>query len=203
MFARKDAFLPVPDWHVDAMIEDIVRKSLAPGLAVKPATVDRTALFNARLSTAENALERTFPGLVPSADFDSYLVIFRYPREILDAVQGEGLGVGNYRPGRGEIKTAVYANFAIALIDAKTLKILWANLAVTSPKYASLLPAQEVDNSLWPASPPNVTSEQLTRLREMAAELLRDTVPETLFRMGLTGMMASEEPPPVAQPSAN
>lgn len=196
-FARGDYTLPVPDWRLDAEIESAMRAALARTITVKDAPIDRQALTGARILNDDGKPDPAFPGLVQSQDVDAYLISVPIKRAcyITDCT---GLGMLNDTPATGAF-TDVYANFALVLVDAHTLKVLAAATAILPPDEPNLAAVKAVDNGVWPAAPPALSAGQAAALHSALSELIAKSVPETMMFMGLTGMMVASQPPPAPQ----
>jgi hypothetical protein len=106
--------------------------------------------------------------------------------------------------------TSIYAHYDIALVDARTLKLLSFAVVRAPPDYPSDDPWLNVDPSLWTDKPKNVTPEMANGLHQALSKFLADTIPETMLRAGLIGtrvryvaeeIAAAAQPPDMAMPS--
>src|SRR5207248_8818633 len=88
------------------------------------------------------------------------------------------------------------AHYAVALVDAHTLKLIAATSAVGSPNLPSSKPSFDIDDSLWPADPANPTPNQASDIQKYVRTLLIETCRESILRLGLTGMIPDGAPPP-------
>ncbi|HEX4534077.1 MAG TPA: hypothetical protein VH000_07590, partial [Rhizomicrobium sp.] len=133
MFARGAYALPIAQWGMDQLVSDAVRAALTPALTVKPESFDQQTVYGASLLNTDGKLEPSFPGLKPAQDVDAYLVILKFPRPMgMLNVPCPGLGLWN-QTGINLEETDLYAHYAIALIDARTLKVIAAHAATMPP----------------------------------------------------------------------
>lgn len=197
-FGTQSASVPIPDWSMDAQVEAAVRASLSKRFVVKDTTVDRMAFAESQLVDKDRKFAPKLVGLKPSDDFDAYLLVMKIPVQFEMATpQLLGTGVGLHSLTRPAITRhpAVYASYAVALVDAKTLKVQLVSASVPSPKYPKNFPYAEVDDSLWPKKPPMVTDMQLQALQQATTTVLNDSINETLLEMGLTDTKITSELP--------
>jgi hypothetical protein len=208
MFTRGAYALPIAQWGMDQLVSDAVRAALAPALTVKPESFDQQSVYGASLLNADGKLEPSFPGLKPAQDIDAYLVILKFPRPMgMLNVPCPGLGLWN-QTGINLEETDLYAHYAIALIDARTLKVIAAHAATMPPDRSPADPSEKAGDSLWPDNPPTLSPDQSAQIRAALKGLLIDSLSETLLHMGLTGKMVADTPPDsapanVASPSAS
>jgi hypothetical protein len=167
---------PITAWGLDAEVERIATAALARKFAVKPADFDRAAL--ARVVLREGKRPK-IEGLKPSAEVDVYVLIVKAFRN------GTGSsGAGLWR--REWIGDATYAcvNYAVLVVDARTLKVLRAALPAMPPQAASAYPLVRVDDALWPDLAKDARSAE--GAHAIVERLLTDSLPETLYQIGLT-----------------
>ncbi len=110
------------------------------------------------------------------------------------------MGLGVLNNAFLERATNVFASYAVAVIDAHTLKLIAARLAVPSPDYPSAKPLNAIDDSLWPEDPLRLSSRQRDAIEHEIQALLMDTTAETMMRLGLTGKMVEFDAVPSATP---
>lgn len=195
-WARSTTALAVPDWKLDDTVEADMRTALDKRFAVKDVPVDRHALAQARLLDNDGKLAPSFPGLSATQDVDAYLLAVKLDWASTNYHAGRnGTGILHNSWTIGDDDTGVFASYAIALIDAHTLKIISARAATQSPDRASAQPYLKVDNQLWPAAPPTLSSDQTSQIHAALDNILRDSVQETLLSLGLTDMMIADGPP--------
>jgi len=193
VFDRKTRTLTVPDWHLDAAVEDAARGGLDKRIAVKTANVDRAAFADAGLLDKDGKFAPSFPGLAPRDDIDAYILFVKLRDKIVGYI--EGVGVGLFRNDVSN-DTAAFAKYAVVLVDAHTLKPIAARQAVTSPDYADAHAYVPVDASLWPNDPPNLSADQSPKVAATLKSLLADSAAESLLSLGLAGKMVDTAPPP-------
>ena len=167
---------PIADWGLDAEVERIAGTALSRKFTVKAAELDRAALARVVLR------ERTRPkieGLPPSADVDAYVLIVKAQRE---GTGSSGAGLWNQDwMGRS---TYAYVNYAVMLVDARTLKVLKAALPVMGPDSGIAFPLLRVDGKLWPDGAKDHAAAD--KAHATISALIAGSVPETLYQMGLT-----------------
>jgi hypothetical protein len=186
LFASKTkAEIPVADWNVDADAEKIAADVLSKRFTVKPAPVDREVLKRFQLFRDGNGPE--IPGLTKSDDIDLYLVVLKCGDK--DS-QNIGIGAWHWTPLFNEA-LEVYANYIVLAVDAHTLKPVSAHFGTMSAKNSRPFPARNIDTKLWPKTPQALTPAAADTMRAALHDLLADSIPETLYRMGFS----TEAPP--------
>jgi len=166
----------IAGWTLDAETERVAAAALARKFKVVPAAFDRAAL--ARIVLREHKRPK-IEGLTPSGEVDAYVVIVKTFR---DGTASSGAGLWN----RGFPAGATYAfvNYAVVLVDARTLEVLKAALPAMNPKSAAAYPLVPVDGALWPDGAKDASAA--TKARNVIRSLIADSLPETLYQMGLT-----------------
>ncbi len=195
IFGRSSKLIPVPEWHLDALVEHEARSALAPQFTIKDVAVDRAAFAHASLIDSDGKPNPQFPGLSPTPTVDAYLVFLKL-REPLSDIMMTGTGLG-MRHNAVASQTGIFAFYAVALLDARTLKIIGATSAVTSPEFPASKPLLDVEDSLWPDNPASPVPAQAAQIQKTIRDILVDTCHESMLRLGLTGMMVDGAPPPV------
>ncbi|HLY07370.1 MAG TPA: hypothetical protein VKR31_16610 [Rhizomicrobium sp.] len=185
--------LAVPDWKLDDQVESLARESLGNRFKIVDVPMDRKALLQARLFDSDHKFKPVFPGLQPNWDTDAYVIFIKQPLKRWNTEVG-GLGVWNHAPIAAPTENAVFANYAVVVIDAHTLRIIDAYLGTVGPSYSSPEPFREIDPASWPEHVAAATPQQVDIIRSGMVRLLKDSVPETLLHMGLTGKMISTTP---------
>ena len=56
------------------------------------------------------------------------------------------------------------------------------------PTFASFRPYDTVPNTTWPDKPPAMSPEQLSTIHDTLDGVLKESIPETMMALGLTGM---------------
>ena len=164
------------DLGLDAEVERIATPALARKFTVKAAAVDRAAL--ARIVLQEHK-HPAIAGLPPSADVDAYVLIVKAFRE------GTGAsGPGLWSQGLLARSTCAFLNYAVVLVDARTGRVLKAALPAMRPESGSALPLVRVANALWPDDAKNPAAA--AKSGAIMRTLIADSLPETLYQMGLT-----------------
>jgi hypothetical protein len=187
--------LPLRDWTLDTEIEGQVRAAVGDGFAIKDVASNRAALASARLVDRDGRWKETLEALAPSPEVDDYLVIVKNPKPIHGVYRnGTGIGLWNRATLAGE--TSVYAHFAVALVDARTLRIMAARDGTVGlrPGLTGDEPILDVDSSLWAGSPDRATPSQLRAIRAEIDALLAQSIPETVSRvLSTAGTAASAD----------
>lgn len=180
-----------PEWNIDDHVEALMRSKLSSQFTLKDATAARAILFHTRLFSPDGKVRDTLPELPVRDDLDAYLVVVKRSRDV-QGMSCAGLNVCHF----GALLNSANllgADYVIALVDARTRKVLGWHVGVTSPQHATELPDEVVDNSLWPANPPAASANQLAAIHADLLGLLDDSVPETLLDMLLTGKMIGSD----------
>ena len=167
---------PITDWGLDAEVERIAGTALSRKFTVKAAELDRAALARVVLRKGTHP---PIEGLPPSAEVDAYVLIVKAFRA---GTGSSGAGLWNQDwMGRS---TYAYANYAIVLVDARTSKVLKAALPLMSPRSDVAFPLVRVDGKLWPDGAKDHAAAD--KAHAAIDSLIADSVPETLYQMGLT-----------------
>ena len=197
-FAHDSYAVPVPDWKVDDEVRDLIAGSLDKRFTVKPVIADMTALRQAHVVNDKSVSDPAFPGLTPSQDVDLYIVAVKF-RHTCPVGQHDCEGVGMVHLGAlGNTATRVFASYAIAVIDAHTLKWLSWRGGLMPPDFASDGPYETIPDETWPSKPPALTPDQMTTIHTALDDVIKHSIPETVMGLGLSGMMVQRDtaPPP-------
>jgi hypothetical protein len=194
--------VPVPEWNLDAEAEAMVRDALAPDYQIKSVAVDREALDKQGWSIAKDKDGILVPGLPVSNEVDAFLVILKLNGK---TVWHNAIGLWHFAPLIGENHAYVVADYLMLLVDAKTHKSIAGRIGTMNAKSAHSRPLVKVEDAYWPKSKSKSTDKDMalspqaaSAIRAVLHDLLRDSIPETLYRMG----MAVREPPAGAAPEA-
>jgi hypothetical protein len=169
--------LPISDWNFDAEAERIAQQALSPKISVRTVPIDRNALAKARLRVGAVPV---ITGLAPTSDVDAYVLILKQSSP--DPNQVGLVELSHSWMGR---TTQVSVNYGIVLVDAHSLHVIKGLAGGTSAKFKNHSPMLEVDNSLWPGRSGIAPPETLAKLRTTMSSIVSDSIPETLYRMGL------------------
>lgn len=184
------------DQDIDAAVETMVHDSLAKYYTIKTIPVDRKVLTGKWWTKRD---EKFLINVPPSNEVDAYLLILKDATKNID---GPGiLHDGNWTSDW----TYLGCNYVILLVDAKTSTPIIAARGVMSSKYAHAWPSVKLDNSLWPTtkSPDALTPGTAPMIKDALLKLLQDSLPETLYRLGVnTGAQPPQEPAGTALPAA-
>jgi hypothetical protein len=201
IFSQTHETMPIASWNLDALIESRLRSDLSRRFTVSEVPVDHSALLQSQLLDSKLRLAPSFPGLKETADVDAYVVVVKQPLPRGNIDVG-GIGMYNHMPLMDAQKSnAVYANYAIVVVDAHTLKPIAMHLGAVGPAYPKPDPSRELDPAIWPEQIANITAVQRDRIHDEAIRLMNDSISETVLRMGLTGVMISTSPSQTPQQS--
>jgi hypothetical protein len=175
--------VPVPDLNLDSMIEAKLTNILSKRFAVKNATVDRAKLANFAATAAGASPSASDFGLKVDAGVDAYVVVIKQLADA-GAPTNQALGLGLWRFGSDA--TAAFANCSVFVFDGHTLALRRRARFMTGPDWTGPANAVAVANSTWPDGAP-LTAEQTASIGKALSSLMDEMLPETAYRMGLTG----------------
>jgi hypothetical protein len=201
ILSRDTYAVPKPEWQLDSMLEKRAEDALRGRFEIKSANVDRAAFAKARLLDGDGKYNPAFPGLSPDPATDLY-VVFVKVRNGLPPTNATGMGVGVFNKSVVLTMTEAFAYYAVAVLDAHTMKVLLTRVAEPSPAHPEDTPVEKLDRSFWPDSPPALTDTQNEKIRDTITGLLTDSEDEVLLRTGLTGRIISDEAPQVSNAGA-
>jgi len=190
VFSNKSIQVPIPQWHLDQLVEDRAKDFLSTRFTVKDIAVDREMFSKSRLTVENGMLSPKFFGLPTSQDVDLYVVFVKSTAHLTGINQQEtGVGVLNTTESLAPNlpDTEAFAIYTVAVLDAHTLTIRAAAAARLSPAHATASPVKLLDTSIWPKAAPNMTDRQRDAIHGALQDILFDSVPETLLQLGLTG----------------
>lgn len=170
-----DVKVPIADWGLDGEIEDMVRSLLGKNYTFKDAPVDRSVL---QASQWWDKTQSTVK--VPATDaVDAYLLVVKDDRKLLS-------GLGLWHDGNW-VRDWTYAagNYVILLVDAKTQKIIALQTGVMDSHSTQANPSLEVDNAWWPKKADAIAPAVVPQLHEALLKILRGSLPESLYEMGM------------------
>jgi hypothetical protein len=188
-FTHGNHSISISGWNLDATIEADVVGALSREFTVKTVTLDRARLAGATLKLDKDKHILPVDGLSPSPDVDAYIVIAKEPATIgphADDIAGFGVWK---QVGVGFESTGVFATYAIEVVDARTLKVLAVGVGVSSPRFPSPKLMRSVNNSVCAKNALTLSPDGEKTVRTVVTDMMADSVPETLLRLGLTGMM--------------
>ena len=186
LFRHHMTSVPTPDSNLDDTIETQVSQILSKRFEIKKVPVDRAKLASTVISGIGVPPETHINGLTANAGVDAYVVIVKHQSLIgrsFDEVSG--LGVWRNEPF-GSTYTGAFANYMVLVIDGHTLSVMRSWLASSSPAWTDLIDYQTIDDKTWPDND-KPSSQQLKTIRAAEDSILSDSLPETLYRIGLTG----------------
>ncbi|MBV8978509.1 MAG: hypothetical protein JO261_03325 [Alphaproteobacteria bacterium] len=175
------------DWQVDAEAEKIVANSLAGRFVVKNIPLQSAALSQTVAKHSDPALPVDLPR---SGSIDAYVLITK--ADVAEHLF-PGIGLRHTTPVFNH-ETAVYADYAVAIVNARTLRqvaIYFVKIGeeavpcLVARKFPSGLPECTVDESLWPKTPEPLTPDAAATIREKLSKILSTTLPESLLQLGL------------------
>jgi len=201
LLSHDDSAQPVAEWNLDTEIEDMVRGALDKRIAVKPVQADRAVLAALDLPITQDSIGKEMPGLPANSDVDAFLVILKHTGPISTLPEVSGVGIWNRTALMGDY-TVVFANYTLALVNARTLKPMRLRIGAVGPMWKTAGPFEQVDDKTFPEKKAPLTPEQATTAHNAIKEIMAESVSETLLRMGLTGMMV-KLPPLASTPTAS
>ena len=202
VLAESNPPLEISEWKFDDQIEQMTRGELSKRFTIKNISINRDALMASQIADDAGNYTPAFSGLQTTSDVDAYVVIIKHPPSF---AAYDGRVVGNEPGSRGiglwrtkvlgyDAHINAYLSYAVAVIDARTLKIIRWSESTASPKYAQALPLQEVDSKLWTTNSATLTTDQREVIRQNLVTLINDSIPETLLHLRLGGMMVTDTP---------
>jgi hypothetical protein len=186
---------PIDDWHLDAQIETDIRSAIGKRFAVKDVAVDREHLSRARLDDSGGNVEAVFPGLNARDDVDAFVIVVKRPMLLWKHGHAAGLGVFNQATETNAAGSSeVYASYAVAVLDAHSLKLIRYAKGTVGPPYSTQVPRRDIDTSLWPENGAALTRAQSAGIENGLLTLMNDSIADTMLRMGLTGTTIAPTP---------
>jgi hypothetical protein len=193
MFAdKKSVMLPASLSDLDQQIEGMSAPVLAHNHIVKPVQIDRALLANVEIS--KDGTLAPVAGLAPSNDVDAYVLILRAPVGDGETMSAGGIGLVHWVP-MGENTLSVTANIGIAVVDARTLKVVGVSTLRQGAKAVCgsdqlVSPVVGVsclidEKKYAPTKSEILTDGAKAETRNTVEKLLGDAIPETLFALGL------------------
>ena len=193
-FVHDVSTVPIADWNLDQEIEADVTAALDKRLIVKPMTADRAKIAKLCFPLPKENLSLPVDGLTSSLDIDLYILIIKASdRDTVCGLREE--------TWTGDQTTKVFANYAIALIDPKSLKPIYIRPGLTSPTKPSNELSSGMNNEEWPEKSV-YTTQQTIAVHRALSDILADSVPETLMHLNLIGMMRSSDLLPIPPTNA-
>jgi hypothetical protein len=186
--ASKSQIAPPTAWTLDTEIEAVARPILARHFKVENVALDREALT--KLSVDRSNSAGPPPLSLPVSDaVDAYVIIAK--GSYRDGMF-KGVGLWNWTRSLLDQTTAVYANYDILLVDAKTSAVL-AHYAVKAGEkppcerprsFGTEMPECEVRGRFWPKTADALTPLAQTEIHQRLTEIFAVTLPETLTQLG-------------------
>lgn len=192
LFTHGNHTVSISSWNLDAKIEADAASALGKNFSVKAVPFERAKLAGATFRVDKDKHPLPFEGLTPSPEVDAYIVIAKDPATIgphADDVAGFGVWK---QVGLGSESTDAFATYAIAVVDAHTLKFLAVAPGVASPRWPSATLMRRVGNADCTANALKLSEYGEKTVPLLLEDIMADSVPETLLRLGLTGMMAEK-----------
>ena len=202
-FYRTTDFVPVTDWHLDEKVEMAAKQALSRRFTVKQNKDASDTLRYASVTNDNDKPAVRLPGLAPDRQIDAYVLLIKRKVRIMDYLFADGTGIGiarnpvlpSYSPAgeTADSATELFANYIVALIDARSLAVLAIAEPLQSPTHPHPRPYEGIEDDAWPGHPPQMTAERSALIRGRLEKMLTDSVTETLMAMGLTGMRVDLE----------
>jgi hypothetical protein len=206
VFQNQKATLPIADWKLDDDIVQRVSAALQPRFAVKKIATDVSALESLQvtdllISTPD--LENFVRGLPASNGVDAYVIISK--ARLNDTVGGSNQnlwGLGVYRHplmfGRGLF--AVYADYRVIVIDARTGKQIdyGTSFAPDSSILRQRYAWHRMPRGDYAESPQTATAQQIADIK---VELFKITEDSLGIALANANLLAPSSGPPGGAPA--
>jgi hypothetical protein len=195
------ATAPVADWHLDEQVESMVAGALDKRFTLVPVEADRTKLSKLEIPFDRASLDKQVDGLPSAPGIDAYILVLPYKFKLegdYDEVSGPGMW---HRGLIDSTKTGVFMNYMIVVVDAHTGKPRWIQAGADGSPLLGQWVERPVADAAWPEKGPP-SPEQIKMVQDAITALMADSVPESLLRLGLTGLQevparqAMPAPPP-------
>jgi hypothetical protein len=179
----------VANWNLDSEIEARLSAALAKRVTVRPApAMDRALLAKVNLPITTAGLAMTISGLRPSSDVEAYVVVLKHQEDSDSGVTA--LTLSN-RTSHGDTKPNVTASFAIAVVDARTLRPVWIQGGSPNPSFAARFPTIVLDDAAWPQDGATLSPDQAKTVHQAATGLIGDSVSATVDLLQMEGVIAA------------
>ncbi len=181
----KDTLVPTSDWNLDADFEKKAADALDKHFVPASVPVDRAKLAGLTVGMDQN-LDSLPPvdGISPGAAVDLYVMLVKLRTKPAGGVAGLTMWDAS---GAGADFADALVEYAVALVDPKTARIVFLHRGVASPKYPSELPMRVTMKTNMPNPGAGFSPEQASALRTLYSTIMTDSIPDTLLRMELTG----------------
>ena len=181
--SRKDQTYSVADWNLDAGFEKTALAALDKHFTPVTVPVDRAKLSTFVFTDAAS-IAAPVPGITPGTPgVDLYLVFAKAHGTTNDNTTGLTM----WTHGSAD-NGAIFCQYDILLIAPKTGRIVMILPGTASPKFPSPMPQHITARANIPN--PDATGfapDQAATARTMFAQLMDDSIEETLLHMHLTG----------------
>lgn len=170
------SFLEIGDWGVDAGVTREAARALSKTFVVKPVAFEEADFDTWTWPTLLDRIQQ-----LPTHGVDAYVVILRDWRS--DEIGGSAqqiAGLGLYRRDGDRPRTAVFACYRIAVIDAHNDTILASRAVLASE---GKLPWLVIAPSLWPKTQNDLTASQTAILEKDSRALIDETLTPALDAM--------------------
>jgi hypothetical protein len=191
-----ESLIDAPHCTVNADFETIMEEYLAPHFTIVEAALDRAAIEAAGTHEGNDIRER-FPELPETPAADAYVLLYDFAtfppdRGVLTYTPE---GVGLFQAVKGYVnETYAFAHVMILIVDGRTRELISGLMATTSEDF--LLPTSlEIGMDNWFSEAEDMTPERERIMREAINTLAADALPDTLYRMGVTGERVNRLPP--------
>jgi hypothetical protein len=109
----------------------------------------------------------------------------------------------NHTASLFQVGTWITGHFAMAAIDAKNGKVVYAQTAVASPDRIADTPQADIGEANWAPNAAALTAQQAVNIQSAVKDILENGVDETLLQSGLFGVMPKAVPDPGQSIKAN
>ncbi len=195
IISSRDIVLPINMWKLDNVATDEISAQLAGRFTIKPVPYSRADFSkqeNGWWTNSDKEIHRTISEFSNTNEIDAYLVVLKNSGSTIYANPPRffhrGVGVLMFNPQIGGTDNVEFANFKIALIDAKTNHTIAEDAAripaigltaITSPHFP-------IDDTLLPDKTGHFTEEQMDEFQADIKKLVRLGLRQTLKEMSLS-----------------
>jgi hypothetical protein len=204
VFQNDQATLPIGDWKLDDDIAQRVAAALSPRFTVKMITTDVSALETLQVTVMRSVspdLENFVRGLPANNGVDAYVIVSK--AQLPDTVGGSNQslwGLGVYRHplmfGRGLF--AVYADYRVNVIDARTGNQIdfGSSYSPDSSNFRKRFAWHRMPATDYAETPQAATPKQIADIKAELFKITEDSLGIALANANLLGPSSGPAPAP-------
>jgi hypothetical protein len=188
VFGNSEEKISIADWNINATVSDDISAALRNKFIVKPVAND-AATFTEESKDFRNWKQKRFVSLPENNAIDAYIMIL--PSGEMDPLGSslniEGLGFLNHERIFGSPKLALYAIYKVYIVDAKTgARIDYGSARVHDSAFlSSASPYAPMEESAWPASVAQLSTEEKIKLKDQLIALIQKSLPYAFLNANL------------------